>query len=84
MNNESTTITYKSLADIRLRKEILRNDILKDDHKIQGLWKSLFHKPAIANSNAKPSERIQSLMNNSVGIVDGLLLAWKLYRKFKR
>jgi len=35
-------------------------------------------------SNIMPSKRIYSLMNTSVGIFDATLLAWKLYRKFKK
>ncbi|MCH4182311.1 MAG: hypothetical protein WCS17_11370 [Prevotella sp.] len=82
MNNSD--IAYKSLADIRLRKEMLKNDILKDDHRVQGLWNDLFHKPETFRKDDAPSKRLHGLLNMSAGAIDGIILGWKLYRKFKR
>ncbi len=79
-----TKITYKSLSDLRLRKEMLKNDILKDDHEARNLWNDLFHKPEAFKKDATPSKRIHGLMNIGAGAVDGIVLGWKLYRKFKR
>ncbi len=81
---ENQPITYKSLADIRLRKEMLRNDILKDDQKIRSLWHDLFKKPDALKKNASPGSRIASLVGSGSGVIDGLILGWKLYRKFKK
>lgn len=81
---ENQPITYKSLSDIRIRKEMLRNDILKDDQKIKTMWRSLFKKPDALKKNATPGSRISSLVGNGAGILDGLILGWKLYRKFKK
>jgi hypothetical protein len=79
-----TTPEYKSLAEIRLRKELLRNDILRDDQKIHNLWNDLFHAPSAAlGSKSTTTRRFSGLINTGAGILDGVILGWKLYRKFK-
>lgn len=80
MNNE-TVNHYKSLAEIRARKEFLRSEIQQDDEKIQELWNSLFAKHE-ENLPMTPSKRLSSLFNLGGGILDAVLLGWKLYRKF--
>ena len=54
-----TVTEYKSLNDIRIRKEMLRNDILKDDQKIRTLWHSLFKPSDIFDKNTSPSLTVQ-------------------------
>lgn len=70
---------YRTLDEIRLRKAQLLTEITKDNARIKGLWDNLFHKPA---RKPTPSKRFSGLMTTGAGIVDGLLLGWKLYRKF--
>ena len=79
MAENSEHITYSSLTEIRLRK-----DIQADDEKIKKLWQSLFTKPSALSKNATPSSRMKSLFSIGAGAFDGAILAWKLYRKFKR
>lgn len=79
-----TVTEYKSLNDIRIRKEMLRNDILKEDQKIRTLWHDLFKPSDIFDKNTSPSKRISSLINTGATVIDGAILGWKLYRKFKR
>lgn len=80
----SPTPSYTSLADLRLRKEQLLKDISADDAKIKTLWSSLFTMPEGLSANASPSKRLGSLLSIGASAFDGALLAWKLYRKFKR
>ena len=75
---------YRSLNDIRLRKEALRKDIEADNAKIKALWESIFIRPEAFSRNASKGKRIQSFISIGAGAFDGALLAWKLYRKFKR
>ena len=77
-------IEYNSLNDIRLRMELLQKDIEADDAKIKTLWKSLFVKPDVLSKTASPGKRLSSFLSIGAGAFDGALLAWKLYRKFKR
>jgi len=84
MAETSDQIQYSSLNEIRLRKELLQKDIEADDAKIKALWHSLFVRPDALSKKATPSKRMQSLFSIGAGAFDGALLAWKLYRKFKR
>lgn len=74
---------YNTLTDIRLRKEQLHNEILKDDQKIKDLWSGLFQPNSFYDKNASPSKRFSGFMNIGAGVIDGILLGWKLYRKFR-
>lgn len=76
--------TIQRLNDIRLRKEALRKSIEADDKKIKTLWNSLFTKPDAFKKDASRGKRLQSMMSIGMGAFDGALLAWKLYRKFKK
>lgn len=84
MEQFSNNIAYSSLNEIRLRKEILRKDIETDERKVKALWQSLFVKPDAFSSTASPSKRLSSMLTVGASAFDGALLAWKLYRKFKR
>lgn len=75
---------YKSLEEIRLRKDTLLKEIRQDDKRIHQLWSSLFHKPEALSAKTPPARRINSLLNTGAGLLDGLILGWKLYRKFKK
>lgn len=76
--------SYHSIEEIRMRKALLLKDIQKDSDKIDRQWHSLFQKPQALTKNAKPSQRLNSFMNMGAGFLDGALLVWKLYRKFKK
>ena len=82
--DDDSCLQYNSLNDIRLRKEALRKSIEADDKKIKTLWNSLFTKPDAFSKEASRGRRIASMISVGTGAFDGALLAWKLYRKFKR
>lgn len=85
MNNHSTDFTtYRSLEEISMRRDILKEQIDQDRKKIRQQWQSLFRKPEGFKKDATPSKRISSLVNTGTGLLDAFLLGWKLYRKFKR
>ena len=84
MAETSEQVQYASLNDIRLRKEKLQREIEADDAKIKVLWKSLFVKPDVLSKSASKGKRLQSLLSVGAGAFDGAMLAWKLYRKFKK
>lgn len=72
------------MEEIRMRKALLLKDIQKDSDKIESQWHSLFHKPQSLTKSATPSKRLGGLVNIGASFFDGALLAWKLYRKFKK
>lgn len=79
-NNDNLT-HYKSLEDISRRKAELLDDIRKDQKEMVSLWNDMF-KPE--RKTKKKGMSLQSLMSTGVGVLDGALFAWKIYRKFKR
>lgn len=80
MNIQTETPVFKSLSDIRLKKQLLQEEIKKDDQAIKDLWNGIFHKKELTSST--PSKRINALLTVGSGIVDSLILGWKLYHKF--
>ena len=78
MKSEQPLLPFKSLDDIRMRKEYLRRELRKDNQSMKTQWNGLFHK----QENTLPSQRFSSLMTTGVSVFDGLLLAWKLYNRF--
>lgn len=80
----STSTAYRTLEEIRMRKALLLKDIQKDSDRMDHQWHSLFQRPRALGKAATPSKRIGSVMNMGAGLLDGVLLAWKLYRKFKK
>lgn len=73
-----------SLNDLRLRKELLRKDIESDEKQMRKLWRSIFTRPQALSKQASTSKRISSLISMGAGALDGAILAWKLYHKFKK
>ena len=74
------TETYNTVHEIRLRKEVLLSEIKRDNQQMGILWKELFRKP----EQKKKGLTVASLMSTGAGLADGFMLAWKLYRKFKK
>lgn len=72
---------YKSLEAISDRKDVLLKEIRKDEKQVRQLWNQLFAKPE-PMSALTPSKRISSMMSTGAGVLDGVILGWKLYRKF--
>ena len=72
-------LVYNSLVAIRNRKEQLRQEIKVDDAEIRTMWRSLFKKTDTSTTGL----RVSSLMSTGAGVLDGIILGWKLYRKFK-
>lgn len=81
-NNQEQELS--SLAEIMLRKELVQKDIDADDEKIKNSMELAFQKADALSKSASTSKRISSLMSMGAGALDGAILAWKLYRKFKR
>ena len=78
-----TVQKYNSLEDIRLQKEMLQTDLHQNEQQIALLWKELL-KPAEAfQKNASTSKRLIGLFNVGANTLDGAILGWKLYKKFR-
>ena len=81
MTKDNIRTHYKSLDDISQRKAELLNSIRKDQRKMGSLWNEMFQPE---RKSRKKGFSLQSAMNTGIGVLDGVLFAWKLYRKFKK
>ena len=72
--------SYRSLEEIRTKKEDILAKIRLDNKETSILWKSLFKK----DEQQKKGLTLASVLNTGMGLADGFILAWKLYRKFKK
>ena len=70
-----------SLTDIRNLKMGLRKQINEKENTISSLWHDLFHKEEIEPHTK--AQKMTKLLSLGAGAFDGVMLGWKLYRKFK-
>ena len=75
--------SYKSLEAIRARREELKKEIEKGNKELKSKWDSLFHSKDSLRATTR-TQRMLSMANTGAGIIDGAILGWKLYRKFKK
>lgn len=79
---DTKTKQYNSLNDLEVYKDTLQKQLEADEKEMKRLWNGLF-KPEKSGPKT-PTQRIQSAISLGTGIVDGVILGWKLYRKFKK
>lgn len=72
---------FRSLTDIRDYKEDLRKQIERDESSIAEKWDDLFHKEEPEPQNK--AQKITKMLSLGTGVFDGVMLGWKLYRKYK-
>lgn len=75
---QPTSPSYESLDAIRVKKEMLRKDIKLDEERMKLLWKDAFQRPATPMAT---QSGLGSWMKTGSGIIDGVLLGWKIYKK---
>jgi len=71
---------YNNLDDILLQKEAIRKQIAEKEEKISRLWDETFHQEE-QTEFLTPSQRILKYANTGLGLFDGAMLGWKLYRR---
>ncbi len=82
MDSETkVTIKYHSLEDIKHQKEMALTKIRSNNKEMSFLWKTLTERP---KQSSGKTFTFSNVMKTGIGVFDGLLLVWKLYRKFKR
>lgn len=73
---------YNSLRDLKEYKDALNKQLKADEDEIKRLWGDLFR--PVKSGPKTPTQRIHSALSLGTGVIDGLILGWKLYRKFKK
>jgi hypothetical protein len=79
-NNTESGRTFNSLTDIRAYKEELRLQIEQNEDEISHLWGTLFH-PEEPETKTRVQKWVY-MFNVGSSMFDGVMLGWKLYRKF--
>lgn len=79
---ENNVHQFKSLNDIRKYKEDLRKMIRCDEKDIAAKWNELFHKEEDVPQNK--AQKLTRMLSLGTGVFDGVMLGWKLYRKYKQ
>jgi len=75
---KQTPTTYRTLEEIRQRKDELLNELQGDNKQFTTLWNSVF----VKRENSTKSDYIASLVSNSVTAFDIFLLARKLFKAY--
>ena len=70
--------TYRTLEEIRQRKDDLLDQIQADNKQISTMWNELF----IKRENSTKGDYIASLVTNSVTLIDLFLLYRKLRKNY--
>lgn len=74
-------MAYKSLHEIQIRKAELLKSIRHDQKEMGKLWNEVAHPEKSPRSKGVS---LASVLSTSVGVLDGALFAWKLYRRLKK
>lgn len=82
--DQQTRPTFTTLEAISDRKAQLLKEIRKDSTQITKLHQQLFSKPTALTTRKSKGLNMSGLMSTGAGVLDGLILVWKLYRKFKK
>ena len=80
-DSSKKTMQFNSLEEIEAYRDQLMLDLHKDEERIASLWKGLFCKEQSRRPKT-PMQRVLSMVNVGSGVLDGVILGWKLYRKF--
>lgn len=71
--------SFRTLEEIRLRKEQLYEDIQRDNQQFTTLWNQIF----VRRKDVSKGEFVSSLITNSVTAVDAFLLVRKLLKNYR-
>ncbi len=74
---------YHSLSEMRRRKRQLKSEIKANEKAVSRLWNDLFHAPK-SKHPATRAYRLSKVFSTGMTVVDGALLVWKLYRRFRK
>lgn len=72
--------TFRSLEEIRQRKEQLYEDLQHDSRQFSTLWNQIF----VKRQDVSKGEFISSVVANSVTAIDLFILARKLLKNYRR
>ena len=71
--------SYRTLDEIRLRKDELLDDIQKDNEQFSALWSQVF----VKQKDSSKGEYIASLVGHGITAFDTFLLVRKLLKNYR-
>lgn len=85
-NNKTQSHTapmqFGNLEELAAYKQELMTELGKCEIEIKDTWNKLFHTPE--RKAVTPTQKFLAMASNSAAIIDGAILGWKLYNKFRR
>ena len=75
---QKPTPQYRTLDEIRLRKEELAESLQRDNQQFEKLWKQLF----VPRTESTKGEFISGLISNGITAFDTFLLVRKLLKNY--
>ena len=73
------TKTYTTIEDIMAERNRLHEAMIQKGDEIASLWDDLVHPKQ--DDSSSPTQKLLQYANAGAGVVDGVLLGWKLYRR---
>lgn len=77
---EGTQIS--TIAQLKAQQEIVRAQLRTEQKEMRRQWDRLFRKGS--KSPKTPTQRVLGFVAKGSTLFDGVVLGWKLYKKFKR
>jgi len=71
-----------TIAELKAQEDLVRAQLKAEGKEIRRQWDHLFK--ARQRGPKTPSERFLGLFSKGTSVIDGAILGWKLYKKFRR
>ncbi len=75
--------SFTTLSQLSRRRREALHECATHERAIRHLWHGITH-PRKQSAPQTTAQRIARIVNNGMFVVDGAVMAWKLYRKFFR
>ena len=72
-------LDYRSLDEIRRRKDQVLNELRQDNSQISTLWNQIF----VKREDSTKADYITSLVSNGIIAFDTFMLIWKLMKSYR-
>lgn len=70
-----------TIAELKAQEDLVRAQLKAEEKEIRRQWDRLFK--AKRRSPKTPSQRFLGFFSKGTSLVDGAILGWKLYKKFR-
>lgn len=82
MTPTAETTQISTIAELKAQQKLVRAQLNGEQKELQRQWDSLFRRGS--KSPKTPTERVLGFVTKGSTLLDGAILGWKLYKKFKR